>query len=236
MGLSYFVWNGRDSRTEGIVMRRAAPLIRPEERVKHTTIPGLAGDLTETEGVDIYNAYIQTVEFTVESGALVRGVFDWLRGPGFVTFSSAPDLQQEARVIGAVTLDKVSRNLDRWAGQAQFYCQPLKQRTYDLAETLTAAGSVYNAGDVTGKPLILATPSSGADTITVTVGDRTITVTNVDGVRRIDCLAQEVSNAAQTALYTVDAAGPFPVLQRGSNAVSFTGCSKLEIYKRERFL
>ena len=236
MALSYFIWNGIDSRGQGITTRRAAPLIRPEERVKHTTIPGLPGDLTETEGENIYNSYIQTVEFSVEGASRVRDVFAWLRGSGFVTFSSDPDKQQEARIIGAVTLDKVSRNLDRWAGQAQFYCQPLKQRTYDLAETLTAAGSVYNAGDVAGKPLILATPASGATTITVTVGGKTITITNVDGVRRIDCLAQEVSNAAQTALYTVDAAGPFPVLQRGANAVTFTGCSKLEIYKRERFL
>lgn len=236
MAQSYFIWNGLDSRGQGITTRRAAPLIRPEERVKHTAIPGLPGDLTETEGENIYNSYIQTVEFSVDGGSRVRDIFAWLRGSGLVTFSSDPDKQQEARIIGAVTLDKVSRNLDRWAGQAQFYCQPLKQRTYDIPQELTAAGSVWNRGDVASRPLILATPASGASTITITVGGKTLTLTDVDGVRRIDCLAQEVSNAAQTALYTVDSAGPFPVLQCGENAVAFTGCSKLEIYKRERFL
>lgn len=233
---SYFVWNGRDCRSMGIILRRAAPLIRPEERVKHTSIPGLSGDLTETEGEHVYNSYIQTVEFSVRDGSLVRPVFQWLRGAGYVTFSSDPDKRQEARVIGAVTLDRVSRNLGHWAGQAQFYCQPLKQRIYDAVDSLTAAGSVWNAGDVESRPLILATPASGAATMTVTVGGRTLTLTHVDGVRKIDCLAQEVSNAAGTQLYTGYAAGPFPTLQPGMNAVSFTGCSNLEIHKRERFL
>lgn len=237
MPQSYFIWNGQDSRANGIVLRGHAPLIRAEERVKHVAIPGLAGDLTEIEGENVYNSYIQTVEFSVIGAERVRSVFEWLRGSGFITFSSDPDKKQAARVIGAITLDRVSRNMDHWAGQAQFYCQPLKQRIYDNAETLTSSGStIYNRGDVASRPLILATPSTGATTITVTVGGKTLTITSVDGVRRIDCLAQEVTNAAQTALYTVDSAGPFPVLAVGANAITFTGCSKLEIYKRERFL
>ena len=233
---SYFIWNGIDCRSMGIRLRHAVPLIRPEERVQHVTIPGLSGDLTETEDEHIYNSYIQTVSFSVQDGAQVHDVFRWLRGSGYVTFSGEPDREQPARVIGAVTLDKVSRNLDIWAGQAQFYCQPLKQRIYDIAETLTAAGTIRNGGDVACKPIIVATPASGASTMTITVNGKTLTISQVDGVRRIDCLAQEISNAGQTVLETVHSGGPFPVLQVGSNAISGTGWSRLEIYKNERFL
>ena len=113
---SYFIWRGIDSRSMGVILRRAAPLIRPEERVEHLTIPGLSGDLTVTEGQDIYNSYIQTLEISVRGGWRVRDVYRWLRGSGKVVFSSDPDKQQDARIIGAVTLNKVSRNLDNWAG------------------------------------------------------------------------------------------------------------------------
>ena len=53
---SYFVWNGADSRSMGIITKAHAPLIRPEERVNHVQIPGRSGDLTETEGKNIFNS------------------------------------------------------------------------------------------------------------------------------------------------------------------------------------
>jgi len=236
MAQSYFIWNGVDSRSMGIISRAEAPLIRPEERVEHVVIPGLSGDLTETQGESVYNSYIQTVEISVRGADRVRQVFTWLRGGGYVTFSAEPHLRQPARVIGAVTLNKISRNLDHWAGQAQFYCQPLKERLYELPVEITVAGTVINSGDVESRPLIIATPSVDAEEMTLIVNGETLAMANVDGVRRIDCLAQEISNAAQTALYTVNSAGPFPVLRPGNNSIGGEGWSQLQIYKRERFL
>lgn len=231
---SYFIWNGTDSRSMGITTRRAAPLIRPEERVQHVSIPGRSGDLTEIEGKHIYNSYIQTLDFTVNAAAQVRSVFRWLRGEGYVTFSSDPDKEQEARIIGAVTLDKVSRNLDKWAGTVQFYCQPLKQRIYSIAETLTAAGTIRNNGDVASKPLIKLTPS--AYDVELIVGDRTLAISGFFYPMLIDCEAQEISNLDKTVLGTEYSSGDFPVLEMGNNEISGTGWSRLEIYKNERFL
>ena len=70
---SYFVWNNIDSRTMGLISKAHAPIVRPEERVQHVAIPGRSGDLTELEGNDIYNSYIQTVSFSggcAETGTL----------------------------------------------------------------------------------------------------------------------------------------------------------------------
>lgn len=231
---SYFIWNGTDSRSMGITTRRAAPLIRPEERVQHVSIPGRSGDLTEIEGEHIYNSYIQTVDFTVNTAAQVRSVFRWLRGEGYVTFSSDPDKEQEARIIGAVTLDKVSRNLDKWAGTVQFYCQPLKQRIYSIAETLTAAGTIRNNGDVASKPLIKLTPSDYD--VELIVGDRTLAISGFMYPMLIDCDAQEISNLDRTVLGTEYSSGDFPLLEMGNNEISGSGWSKIEIYKNERFL
>ena len=234
MAQSYFVWKGEDSRNKGIIMRHAAPIIRPEERVQHVTIPGMSGDLTQIEGEDIYNSYIQTVEISVKSAAMVPTVYKWLRGSGYVTFSAEPSRRQQARVIGAVTLQKVSRNMDHWAGTVQFYCQPLKEPSSDGMIMITSAGTVSNNGDVVSHPMFIVTPSS--TTVTITVNGKTLVLTNVSGTRRVDCLTKEVSNTDQTELYTQHSAGAFPVFNVGSNTVGGSGWSRLAIYVRERYL
>ena len=234
--VSYFVWNGVDSRSKGITLRGPAPIIKGEERVQHITIPGRSGDLTLIEGSSVYNSYIQTLSLSVSSALYVPQAYDWLRGSGFVTFSGEPTRKQPARVIGAVTLEKVSRNLDRWAGQVQFYCQPLKQLLSESPVTLTAAGTVKNNGDVAAYPVIVATPATGQTTVVITVNGKSLTISNVAGKIRVDCAAMEVSDENRTQILTADSGGPFPVLLTGSNTVGGSGWSQLVITKNERYL
>ena len=142
------------------------PIVRPEERVNHVQIPGRSGDLTETEGAEIYNSYIQTASIMVHGGYRVREIYNWLKGAGYVTFSGEPDRRQQARVIGAITLSKHSYNLDWWEGEVQFYCQPLKEKLQEETVTVTSSGtSVLNAGDVIAKPHIVATANATSMTI-----------------------------------------------------------------------
>ena len=234
---SYFIWNGIDSRAMGVITRRHAPLIRPEERVEHVQIPGSSGDLTETEGENIYNSYIQTISFSVTDGSRVRDVFRWLRGSGTVTFSSQPGLQQAARVVGAVTLEKHSRNLDWWEGEVQFYCQPLKEKLQEETVTVTSSGtSVRNAGDVIAKPHIVAT--ANATSMTIAAGGKLLEITGLTSGTKytIDSDIMEIGLAEGVGLWTANSIGEFPVLKPGSNTITGSGWSKLEIEKRERFL
>jgi len=242
MAQSYFIWKGVDSRSMGVIMRHAAPLIRPEERIDHLTIPGMSGDLTFLQGEDIYNSYIQTVEISVREAARVRPVFNWLKGAGKLTFSSDPDKAQSARAIGAVTLDRVSRNLDRWAGTVQFYCQPLKERLVPVTYTVTASaqppsGTVTIAGDVATLPRIELTPSlTGAVTLSIngkeiTIADCTESVPVV-----IDCATCEVMSQDGSTRLTQKSAGVFPALNPGENAITGTDWASLTIDPRERWL
>lgn len=247
MAQSYFVWNGKDCRGMGVTMRGPAAIIRPEERVRHIEIPGVSGDLTETEGENIFNSYIQTVSISVRGGFRVREIYNWLRGAGYVTFSGEPDRKQAARIIGAVTLNRISRNLDKWAGEVQFYCQPLKEKMDDAAITITSSGAkVQNSGDVISKPLYrIEAAGEGSDrsgTLTVT-GDgapelNTIAITNMTGGSKywIDTETMEVWNNGKTALRTKYSTGNFPVLVPGENTITFSGISEVQIIKRERFL
>lgn len=239
MPQSYFIWNNADSRSKGIIMRGPAPIIRPEERVRHVEIPGRSGDLTETEGENIFNSYIQTVEISVRGGFRVRDIYNWLRGSGYVTFSGEPDRRQKARVIGAITLDRVSRNMDHWAGEVQFYCQPLKQLLQESKVTITSSGgTVTNEGDVDCRPMWKVTVASGQSSITLAANGKAIIVTGLTAgaVYWIDSETMEIWNSGKTSLLTKNSSGAFPTLAPGANTVTFTNCSGIEIERRERFL
>ena len=240
MAQSFFIWNGIDCRSRGVIMRGPAPIVRAEERVRHVEIPGRAGDLTETEGENIYNSYIQTVSVSVRGGFNVRNIYKWLRGSGFVTFSGEPDRKQAARIIGAITLNRVSRNIDHWAGEVQFYCQPFKQLLNEPTETVNSSGAtVRNGGDVTCYPRITVNAVDAGQDITVTMGGKTLRI-NMTGMADTGCIIDSetmmVTNYAGFANLTYLTSGEFPILAAGNNTVEFTNVSSIVIQKRERYL
>ena len=245
MAQSYFVWNGVDCRSMGITLSGPVPIVRPEERVKHIEIPGRAGDLTETEGENIFNSYIQTVGLIVCGGFHVRDVYKWLRGAGEVTVSGEPDRKQKARIIGAITLNKHSRNLDYWEGECQFYCQPLKERLYDPEQQVANSGAtVRNDGDVEARPrwrIKTKTGLGASETVTLTAGGKTITLTGAEAAKwyLIDSDTMMVTNwdlQTTQSNYTSLSSGEFPALAVGANTVTFTNASEVHVIRRERFL
>ena len=237
MGQSYFIWNGADCRSKGVIMRGPAPIIRAEERVNHVQIPGVAGDMTELDGENVYNSYIHTISIAVKGGFRVRDIYRWLRGSGYLTLSGEPDRKQPARVIGAITLNKHSFNLDWWEGEVQFYCQPFKQLLNEAKVTITSSGStVRNNGDVACRPMWKVTPSGTSVTITISGSTFTVTGTTSGTVIWIDSEIMEVWNASKTGLLTKNSSGAFPVLASGNNTVTGSGWSSIEIEKRERYL
>ena len=255
MAQSYFIWNGTDCRTKGIVMQAPAPIIIPEERVQHIEIPGRAGDLTQiqtrNEGEGAYNSYIQTVRFAVKGADKLKEIAVWLRWNGYVTFSTDPEKKQLARVIGAVTMNKHSYNHNWYEGEVQFYCQPLKEKLteepvviYDNSHPLL--WHAVNNGDVYSRPLIKMITSGTSPWICFTRGEGASRRINIDmtGLSNqtiyIDCETMEVYDEQRTGMMTwratVTGQRFWPLLYLGDNAVTGDGWSKVEITKRERYL
>ena len=237
MGQSFFIWKNADCRSMGITLPAPPQIIRGEERVSHVTIPGRAGELTLTEGDNIYQSYIQTVTIQGRGAYRIREILNWLKGDGYVTFGGEPDRRQKARVIGAVSMNRHSKNTDYWTGEVQFYCEPLKELLNPATTEITSSGSaVVNAGDVKSRPKITATASGTS--MTITEGGKTLTITGLTSSSQyiIDCEAGMVTNAAGTENLTANSTGEFPVLDVGSNTITGSGWSKLVFDRRERFL
>ena len=237
MGQSFFIWKNADCRSMGITLPAPPQIIRGEERVSHVTIPGRAGELTLTEGDNIYQSYIQTVTIQGRGAYRMREILNWLKGDGYVTFGGEPDRRQKARVIGAVSMNRHSKNTDWWTGEVQFYCEPLKELLNPTTTEITSSGStVVNAGDVKSRPKITATASGTS--MTITKGGKTLTITGLTSSSQyiIDCEAGMVTNEAGTENLTANSSGDFPVLDPGSNTITGSGWSKLVFDRRERFL
>ena len=237
MGQSFFIWKNADCRSMGIWLPAPPQIVRGEERVSHVTIPGRAGELTLTEGENIFQSYIQTVTIQMQGAYRIREVMNWLKGSGYVTFGGEPDRRQKARVIGAVSMNRHSKNTDWWTGEVQFYCEPLKELLQPVTVEITSSGStVMNAGDVKSRPKITATASSTS--MTITKGGKTLTITGLTSSNKyiIDCEAGMVTNEAGTVNMTANSSGDFPVLDQGSNTITGSGWSKLVFDRREQFL
>ena len=243
MGQSFFIWNGVDCRSMGVRLRSSLPIIRPEERVNHVQIPGASGDLTLVEGDAVYNSYIHTASISVTGWQNVRKVYDWLRGSGYLTTSSEPDRRQPARIIGAVTLDKVSKNLDIWAGECQFYCQPLKELLIPEKTITNEPVSVINRGNVIEKPLYKVTVMTNQYPMVLSVShtegsSATYEAISIEGGNSpvyIDSETCEVYDSLRHSIMDL-ASGTFPVLRPGANSINGEWWNKVEITRRERFL
>ena len=233
MATLYFLWNGTDCRNKNIMVLNRIPIIRPEERVQHVKIPGRTGELTVTEGDQVYESYIQSVDICVIGLANVHEAENWLKGDGLVTFYTQPDVEQNARIIGAVTLEKHSRNMDMWEGTVQFYCEPVKRAISEETITVTSSGtSVSNPGDMTALPKIKVT---GSGAVTISAGGNVLTIPELTSGWVVDCENEWVLDG-NTPLSGV-CSGAFPKLVAGSNTVAFTGgVTKLEITPRFRYL
>ena len=229
----WFTWNGTDCRTRGVLLQEMPQIVKPEERVEHVTIPGRSGEVTITEGNDIYNSYIQTIPIIVTTASDVSTVEKWLRGNGYVSFCSQPELKQKARVINAVEFKKHSRNSDWWEAQVQFYCHPLKEQVLEEQLFITSSGTtITNPGDIESRPMMQI---FGSGQVTITAGGRTITVYNATDGMQIDCEAEWIISGGVPQMGACT--GDFPRIPAGESTVQFTGSiTELVIAGRWRYL
>ena len=230
--MDYFVFKGIDSRTFDIKLNGVPPLQRGKKRVQQITIPGRAGTLTLSEGDESYEPYIQGLAISVPADQWAR-VQRWLTGSGSLTLCNDPDRAQDAEVINQLNFQKVSKFIDYYKGQIQFYCQPLKNDIAPARQEVTDSAVIVNMGDVPEKPIITV---YGTGNITIATDSGVLQVAEVNGGCIIDCGAYEITNLEKTELLTGKSTGDFPALPVGRSVVTVSGADHVSIERRQRYL
>ena len=233
MAKRYFIWNGVSSADMDIVMNNRVPIVRPEERVNHITIPGRAGELTQVEGENIFNSYIQSVEISIREKANVPAAEMWLKGDGYVTFDTQPDLQQRARVINAVTFQRHSKNADWYTGEVQFYCEPIKHPANEEDIEITESGeTLENPGTLPAMPEI---QMEGSGAVSISIDGVTLIIPDLTSGWTADCENQWICLNGVPQMNAWQ--GEFPQIPVGESMITFTGnITKLTITPHWRYL
>ena len=216
----YFIFNGVDSRTMGVHVIHYPPIVMPPERLKYITVPGRSGDLTQTEGAAVYDAYTKVMRVSNMPGFSMDRVTKWLRGRGTMIFGNEPKYMYTVDLGAKCQLDKVIRGV--WGGDLQIRTQPFKQLAIPEPDiTMTADGNIFNPGDVPAYPLITFKGVTDTKAVTIRIQNVRLYFSQVATNYKADYELQWLLTNTNTPLENVMEGQYYP-LQPGNNTFTCT--------------
>lgn len=199
------------------------PILRANLRATTVTLPGRPGELTQIEGVDIYEPYTRAMTIA-SAGADMQTALNWLRGSGTMILGNEPDYVYSVRLDAQLQMDKQYTNM--WSGSLQMRTEPFKRASAasSAIEVTTSGTTVNNPGNVPARPKITLTGSGSA---TLTIGGKTLTFTGLTSGTVVDLQNQWilVSGTPTAGI----ASGEFGAFPAGNSTVTFTGLTKVTI-------
>ena len=231
MKRNYFVFDGKSSAEFGawIATSNAFDGVEHDEEV--VEIPGRNGALVFSNGryKNFTAEMVGYIPHNMQTN--VDGLRSFLSSKyGYHRYEEAikPDEFRLARFLGPFSLSESDR-----VGAAFTLSFDMKpQRFLKLGEipvTFSGSGTIYNPTEYDAKPLIRCYGQSG----TVTVGGIRVTVTGCTSYVDLDCdLMEAYEGTANRNGTTTLRDGDFPALKPGTNAVSFSGWSRVVITPR----
>ena len=210
--------NGIPASDVGVIVEHRPPRPIPRRRTLSWEVPGRSGrlvrQLDERDNVSLsYDLAVVPVQGRSLSDTVDAAVA-WLQQDGWMELydDADPDVFYLAQYLGGQDLAAVLHRARR--ARVPFDCLPERRlRSGTVPVLYTAAATIYNPTPNIARPRItLAGSGSG----TVTVGERTLSVSNCNGLS-IDCDTRLVTGPTGTVT------GDFPQLPPGANALSFTG-------------
>lgn len=217
--MNYVIWNNKDSREiEGLVISELPPITKPQIRVKETVVDGMDGSIIEELG---YESYDKSIAIGLKVGADFDEIIEYFTGSGEIVFSNEPNKYYRASIIKNIDFARLLRFR---VAVVAFRVQPFK---YDRVEQEIVAnvdeGSVVveNLGNHTSKPIITIAGSgivelsvNGVATCRYEFPEETDTVT-LDSEKQDAYFGSVLKNRQMM--------GDFPVFEKGSNVLSWSG-------------
>lgn len=221
----WFNYKGIRSTDLGVHVMEFPPLSFPEERVEFQQVLGRSGSLTQLEGEGVYNDVLLSISCFVEDLTRVDRIATWLRGSGVLILGNMPDRYYLARPVNQLDLRKILRNHDHRVFSPIFRCSPYRYKYPAVSPfSLTDGVPITNPGNVESEPKYTI---SGTGDIQLTIGDKTIDLTGLDGSITIDVafgLAYETGSDPLIPLTSIVSRNSWPfTIPPGVSDVVFGG-------------
>lgn len=231
---NWLIYDDENSKDYGVYISGMGTYNAPQRDIESISIPGRNGDLTIDNG-RYENVKVTYPAFIVKNFdsniSAFRNMLLIHSGYYRLEDSYHPDEYRLARFDGAFNADVLDTHN---AGEFDitFDCYP--QRYLKAGEeriAFTSAGALYNKEITTALPKIRAYGTNG----TLTIGDVSISISGASSYTDIDCELMEAYkdtlDVSKNNTLTLTN-GVFPSLKPGSNSISFTGFSEVDIQPR----
>lgn len=225
---NHFVLDGKPSTDFNTYIAKSRAFDGVEPDIESVVIPGRNGELTYSN--HRYQVFEDEIEAYIPRDMMkyIDGLRDWLSSKmGYVRYEEAihPNEYRMARFSGAFS---VSESDHKGAAiTLPFTFQPQRWlKTGENTIEFTANGSLFNPTLFAAKPLIRA-----YGTGSMTVNGYTVTVNSASGYTDIDCEIMDCYKGSTNCNGNVTL-NNFPVLSPGTNTITFTGFTSIEIKPR----
>ncbi len=215
----WFEWKGKRCTDYGIHVVRQPEIMRPNERVTFTAIPGRSGTLTMQEGWDVYDDFLLSVECIIRDITQLNSMLAWLKGSDKVTFAHRQGGFYYAHVVNQISLDQILRGHAHRRFVLNFRCQPFFYLTDVQNITVTASGTyVTNPGSMSSEPKLAITLTGDAE---ITVGGSYFALSGLTGIVTVDAALMETYQDYTSR--NSHMSGDYPTLLTGQNIITWTG-------------
>lgn len=225
-------WHGVSSDDVQVIVERFPNINVPARKQEKVSVPGRNGDVLIQE--DAFENVVQRYEIHISAEQaklprIARMVKEWLCVKGYQRLEDSYFLDsfRLANFAGSLEIENILNRFGRAA--IEFDCKP--QRFLHIGEdvtTYTGAGIIINPTPFASAPLIKV---NGSGSGTVTIGDTTVSLTDISEYVMLDCDIQDAYKGIVNKNSTMT--GSFPKIEGGEQVVSFTGgITSLEITPR----
>ena len=228
----FLIYDGEDSRDFGVYISGSGVFNAPAKAYEMISVQGRSGDLIGNEkrlkNIEVtYPAFIYT-DFK-NSLAAWRNFLLSRNGYCKLIDSYHPNEFRKAAYIGGLDVEPTAKN-DAGSFDILFNCKPQRYLlSGEQKHTFTASGTIINPSAFPSQPFIRI-----YGTGTVGIGNNAITVTYaVGGYTDVDCeMMDAYYGSINCNRYVQIQNNDFPVLHEGSNGITLTGVTKVEIVPR----
>ena len=228
--VNYFCYNGKYSYEYGLIVSGIKTFGSPQRKVEVLHVAGRNGDILFDEGTydNIYVSY--DVYITDNFKTKARDIRGWLLSSGGyhrLTDSYNTSYYRQATYFNSLDYDVIDHLMTQGQATITFYAMPQRFLTSGSSSTsFSTSGSITNPTQFPSRPLIRAY-STGS----MTINGYTITISSINAYVDIDCDTMQCYKGTTNCNgnVTID---EYPVLKSGSNTITLTSVSSIDITPR----